>query len=394
VRHACIRRFAACAVIAFALSLLQGSFCDAQAGTLNDNEIALINVIRGPFNYGGKVYYARESYVNRAIAYMQADGFDLTASERDSAIATAYASVKEAIDKGYLYVAVVDTAAQSVMGASEQTEIGPGVGSAPGSEAGRPEPADTMTQTLAAEPDMATNPGPGETKAAEAAAAGSSGSGSEPSTGTGGSLDDTGSDAVAGSGGAGPAASTPQTETHSADETLEAGGADTAAQNQTTPAPAAGGARADAEGSSAASADTGGSSSDGEALGAASSTGAAPDSPDADAKAPGATTAAPDADTKAPDDTTATPDADAKAPGATTATPDADAKAPGAATAAPPDAARSPEPRKPFGEKLMGLIRSNPGVFFGLVAALAVVLTVFGIRLEQLFGRRRRNHRP
>ena len=75
----------------------------AFAGSLNANEEELMAIARGTFTYDGVTYRAKESYINEGYYYLIRDDVDVTAEQKQSAIAQVYASVKQGIDEGYLY---------------------------------------------------------------------------------------------------------------------------------------------------------------------------------------------------------------------------------------------------------------------------------------------------
>lgn len=73
------------------------------AGNINGNEASVVGVINGTFSHDGVTYRAKQEYINRAMAYLQQDGVDLTAEQASQAVSTIYANVVTGIQSGYIY---------------------------------------------------------------------------------------------------------------------------------------------------------------------------------------------------------------------------------------------------------------------------------------------------
>ncbi|QHQ59967.1 hypothetical protein Ana3638_03545 [Anaerocolumna sedimenticola] len=82
--------------------LIAGNVRTVQAGELNQYESDLVGRAGGQFEKDGVTYQADSAYVQELINYLSQDGVDLTAAQRDEAVAEMYANVESGIEEGYL----------------------------------------------------------------------------------------------------------------------------------------------------------------------------------------------------------------------------------------------------------------------------------------------------
>lgn len=72
------------------------------AGSINQNESAVVSVAKGQFESNGVRYQADQAYLNELVSYLSQDDVDLSAEQKDEAIASIYANVEKGIEEGYL----------------------------------------------------------------------------------------------------------------------------------------------------------------------------------------------------------------------------------------------------------------------------------------------------
>ncbi|WMJ85806.1 hypothetical protein [Anaerocolumna sp. MB42-C2] len=89
-------------VLVVVLLLIAGNVQSVKAGELNQYESDLVGRAGGQFEKDGVTYQADSAYVQELINYLSQDGVDLTAAQRDEAVAEMYANVEAGIEEGYL----------------------------------------------------------------------------------------------------------------------------------------------------------------------------------------------------------------------------------------------------------------------------------------------------
>ena len=80
-------------------------FLNAQvvyAGSLNENEAALVSAAQGTFEHNGIKYQADPVFVQQLISYLNQDDIDLNASQKDEAISMMFSNVGQGVAEGYL----------------------------------------------------------------------------------------------------------------------------------------------------------------------------------------------------------------------------------------------------------------------------------------------------
>lgn len=94
-----------------ALCILAVSLCffqlwggPAYAGSLNENESELVEIITGTYEYEGVTYKVKDLYIDMAIDYLMQDSIDLTNEQKQAAIQKMFSSVAQGISEGYLEV--------------------------------------------------------------------------------------------------------------------------------------------------------------------------------------------------------------------------------------------------------------------------------------------------
>ena len=82
--------------------VLLGSSLSVSAGGINSEEQRLINEASGRFTYEGKIYKAKDTYLDLLKAKLSEDDMDLSAEQVDQYLATMYASVANGLEQGIL----------------------------------------------------------------------------------------------------------------------------------------------------------------------------------------------------------------------------------------------------------------------------------------------------
>jgi hypothetical protein len=72
------------------------------AGSLNENESAIVGVAQGEFELDGVKYKVDSSYIDALVNYLCQDDIDLTSAQKDAAIQKIYANVRKGVADGYL----------------------------------------------------------------------------------------------------------------------------------------------------------------------------------------------------------------------------------------------------------------------------------------------------
>lgn len=72
------------------------------AGSLNEFESQIVTEAKKTYEYNGKQYQVPTAYINQLINYLSSDDVDLTAKERDEALAAAFDSIERGVKEGYL----------------------------------------------------------------------------------------------------------------------------------------------------------------------------------------------------------------------------------------------------------------------------------------------------
>lgn len=107
-----------------------------QAGEINGNEASVISAASGTFEYEGKNYVAKQSYIDQLRAKMSADDVDLTAEQASKAIAEIYSNVATGVKEGYLEEVSSSSGKGTSSGSSSKIEGSvegdPSASSAPG----------------------------------------------------------------------------------------------------------------------------------------------------------------------------------------------------------------------------------------------------------------------
>lgn len=124
-----------------ALCILAVSLCffqlwggPAYAGSLNENESELVEIITGTYEYEGVTYKVKDLYIDMAIDYLMQDSIDLTNEQKQAAIEKMYSSVGQGISEGYLEVVDAGNDGEKFGAAGGQQGI-PGVTEAAGHSA-------------------------------------------------------------------------------------------------------------------------------------------------------------------------------------------------------------------------------------------------------------------
>ncbi len=89
-------------VVAALLIASHMSFGVVMAGSLNSEEARVVEVARGTFEYEGKVYVAKEEYVNQLIDKLSEDDMELTSEEADEMIQNIRDNVEIGVEDGYI----------------------------------------------------------------------------------------------------------------------------------------------------------------------------------------------------------------------------------------------------------------------------------------------------
>ncbi len=74
----------------------------AKAGEINGNEESVLSAAQGKFEYKGKTYVAKQSYLDQLRNKFMQDDVDLKADEAKEAIAGIYSNVETGVKEGYL----------------------------------------------------------------------------------------------------------------------------------------------------------------------------------------------------------------------------------------------------------------------------------------------------
>ncbi len=74
----------------------------AEAGSINGNEASVISAAKSTFEYKGRNYVAKSSYIAQLEAKLSSDDVDLTSEQASEAIGTMYANVATGVEEGYL----------------------------------------------------------------------------------------------------------------------------------------------------------------------------------------------------------------------------------------------------------------------------------------------------
>lgn len=126
-----------------------------QAGSLNENEAAVVSSAQGTFEHNGIKYQADPVFVQQLISYLNQDDVDLNASQKDEAISMMFSNVGQGVAEGYLI---------PVNGQGEQIN----------GEQNKEEPSGSAAQGAAPDNRSETNPNNGENTDANTAGDGSS----------------------------------------------------------------------------------------------------------------------------------------------------------------------------------------------------------------------------
>lgn len=108
VVRGCLRRRRRFAMVVTALSvtalfiLLPGPFTGLASG-LNAAEQSLVDKAGGTFNWNGKEYRAKQTYIDQLISYLCRDDVDLTEEACAAAEKEMYGNVERGVTEGYLY---------------------------------------------------------------------------------------------------------------------------------------------------------------------------------------------------------------------------------------------------------------------------------------------------
>jgi hypothetical protein len=94
----------------------------AYAGSLNANESQVVAAAKQVYIYQGKEYRVTEAYLNQLIDYLSSDEVDLTAEQRDEALQTAYGSIEQGVEEGYLVPVTTEKEAQPTKSPEATTE--------------------------------------------------------------------------------------------------------------------------------------------------------------------------------------------------------------------------------------------------------------------------------
>lgn len=105
------------------IGILSASMTAAASSGINANEQAVLNFAKGTFELDGKYYKVRNSYINQAYNYMNKDGVDFTAAQKNEAIAQAKAMVAEGVSKGYLYEVQVQATTAPTSAPTAEPEV-------------------------------------------------------------------------------------------------------------------------------------------------------------------------------------------------------------------------------------------------------------------------------
>jgi hypothetical protein len=74
----------------------------AYAGSLNENEAAVVSAAQGTFEHNGIKYQTDPVFVQQLISYLNQDDVDLNASQKDEAISMMFSNVGQGVAEGYL----------------------------------------------------------------------------------------------------------------------------------------------------------------------------------------------------------------------------------------------------------------------------------------------------
>lgn len=91
--------------ILYSLSIALLLFLNAQvayAGSLNENEAAVVSAAQGTFEHNGIKYQTDPVFVQQLISYLNQDEVDLNASQKDEAISMMFSNVGQGVAEGYL----------------------------------------------------------------------------------------------------------------------------------------------------------------------------------------------------------------------------------------------------------------------------------------------------
>lgn len=91
--------FAIACIFASALFLSNDAIA---SGGINSNEIRVLSVAQGTFEYEGETYTARQNYVSQLRQYLSREDINLTAAQADKAINGIYSNVQLGVEKGYI----------------------------------------------------------------------------------------------------------------------------------------------------------------------------------------------------------------------------------------------------------------------------------------------------
>ncbi|BCJ97348.1 hypothetical protein [Anaerocolumna chitinilytica] len=100
-----------------------------QAGDLNANEAAVVSAAQGVFELNGEKYKVDPTFIQQLSSYLNQDGIDLTAEQKDEAIATMFSNVGQGISEGYLVPAIegdTDTGSTDSGNGSSTDTVGDG----------------------------------------------------------------------------------------------------------------------------------------------------------------------------------------------------------------------------------------------------------------------------
>ena len=88
--------FAIACIFASALFLSNDAIA---SGGINSNEIRVLSVAQGTFEYEGETYTARQNYVSQLRQYLSREDINLTAAQADKAINGIYSNVQLGVQK-------------------------------------------------------------------------------------------------------------------------------------------------------------------------------------------------------------------------------------------------------------------------------------------------------
>lgn len=83
-----------------------------QAGSLNENEAAVVKAAQGTFDWNGAKYKVDPVFIGQLAGYMNRDDVELTAEQRDEIISLMFSNVEQGIAQGYLIPAEAESGEQ------------------------------------------------------------------------------------------------------------------------------------------------------------------------------------------------------------------------------------------------------------------------------------------